>query len=57
MTNIYAVGTFAVVAVIFIVLFMASRCVRYVGNNRVAIVDTATSLPVFLGQVSRPGPG
>lgn len=39
MTNIYAVGTFAVVAVIFIVLFMASRCVRYVGNNRVAIVE------------------
>lgn len=39
MTNIYAVGTFAVVAVIFIVLFMASRCVRYVGNNRIAIVE------------------
>ncbi|MDB5673025.1 MAG: hypothetical protein JWM65_7 [Sphingomonas bacterium] len=39
MTNIYAVGTFAVVAVIFIVLFLASRCVRYVGNNRVAIVE------------------
>src|SRR6201996_8855168 len=39
MTNIYAVGTFAVVAVIFIVLFLASRCVRYVGNNRIAIVE------------------
>jgi uncharacterized membrane protein YqiK len=39
MTNIYAAGTFAVVGVIFIVLFLASRCVRYVGNNRVAIVE------------------
>jgi uncharacterized membrane protein YqiK len=39
MTNIYAAGTFAVVGVIFIVLFLASRCVRYVGNNRIAIVE------------------
>jgi uncharacterized membrane protein YqiK len=39
MATIYTASTIAVVAVIFVVLFMASRCVRYVGNNRVAIVE------------------
>ncbi len=32
-------GTAAVLVVFIFVLFVASRCVRYVGNNRVAIVE------------------
>ncbi len=39
MTTIYTVGTIAVAAVIFVVLFLVSGCVRYVGNNRVAIIE------------------
>ena len=39
MTDIYVLGAAAVVALFLVVLFIASRCVRYVGNNRVAIVE------------------
>ena len=39
MTNLYVLGASAVVAVFVVILFIASRCVRYVGNNRVAIVE------------------
>ena len=39
MTNPYVLGASAVVALILVLLFIASRAVRYVGNNRVAIVE------------------
>ena len=39
MTDIYVLGAAAVVALFLVVLFIVSRCVRYVGNNRVAIVE------------------
>ena len=39
MTNMYVLGAAAVVALILVVLFLSARCVRYVGNNRVAIVE------------------
>ncbi|WP_267381263.1 MULTISPECIES: SPFH domain-containing protein [unclassified Sphingomonas] len=39
MTNLYVLGAAIAVALIVVVLFIASRCVRYVGNNRVAIVE------------------
>lgn len=39
MANMYVLGAAAVVALILVVLFLSARCVRYVGNNRVAIVE------------------
>ncbi|MGN6817780.1 MAG: SPFH domain-containing protein [Sphingomonas sp.] len=39
MTNMYVLGASAVVALVVACLFVLSRCVRYVGNNRVAIVE------------------
>lgn len=39
MTNPYVLGAVLAVALIVFVLFTASRCIRYVGNNRVAIVE------------------
>ena len=39
MANMYVLGATAVVALIVVVLFLSARCVRYVGNNRVAIVE------------------
>jgi hypothetical protein len=32
-------GSAAVLVLFVFVLFVASRCVRYVGNNRVAVVE------------------
>ena len=39
MTNMYVLGASAVVALVVVLLFIIARCVRYVGNNRVAIVE------------------
>lgn len=39
MTNMYVLGASAVVALVVACLFILSRCVRYVRNNRVAIVE------------------
>jgi len=39
MTNLYMLGAVGVVVLTLLVLLMASRCVRYVSNNRVAIVE------------------
>ena len=39
MTNLYVLGASAAVCAIVIILFVASRCVRYVGNSRVATVE------------------
>ncbi|WP_174531871.1 SPFH domain-containing protein [Sphingomonas pruni] len=39
MTNMYVLGASAVVALVVACLFVLSRCVRYVRNNRVAIVE------------------
>jgi len=39
MTNMYVLGASVVVALVVVLLFIASRCVRYVGNNRVAIIE------------------
>jgi uncharacterized membrane protein YqiK len=39
MTNMYVLGAAAVVALVVVFLFTLSRMVRYVGNNRVAIVE------------------
>ena len=39
MTNLYVLGASAVVALVVVFLFTLSRMVRYVGNNRVAIVE------------------
>ncbi len=39
MTNMVVLGASAVVAVVVFCLFVLSRCIRYVGNNRVAIVE------------------
>lgn len=39
MTNMYVLGASAVVALVVVFLFTLSRMVRYVGNNRVAIVE------------------
>ena len=39
MDQIFSVGAAVAVALILLVLFSASRMVRYVGNNRVAIVE------------------
>ncbi|MBO9574713.1 MAG: flotillin family protein [Sphingobium sp.] len=39
MINIYVLGASAVVAVVVVFVFILSSCVRYVGNNRVAIVE------------------
>ncbi|MCW6530808.1 SPFH domain-containing protein [Sphingomonas sp. MMSM20] len=39
MTNMYVLGASAVVALVVVFLFVVSRSVRYVGNNRVAIVE------------------
>ncbi|TCM15360.1 putative membrane protein YqiK [Novosphingobium sp. PhB165] len=39
MTNMFVLGASAVVALVVVFLFTLSRCVRYVGNNRVAIVE------------------
>ncbi len=39
MTQMYVLGASAVVALVVACLFIISRCVRYVGNNRVAIVE------------------
>ena len=39
MTNMYVLGASAVVALVVACLFTLSRCVRYVRNNRVAIVE------------------
>jgi uncharacterized membrane protein YqiK len=39
MTNIYVFGASAVAVFVVFCLFTLSRCVRYVGNNRVAIVE------------------
>ena len=39
MTNMYVLGASAVVALVVVFLFFVSRFVRYVGNNRVAIVE------------------
>ena len=39
MTDIYVLGASAVVALVVVCLFIVSRCVRYVGNNRVAVVE------------------
>lgn len=38
-TNIVVLGGSAATVLLVFTLFMASRCVRYVGNNRVAIVE------------------
>ncbi len=39
MANMYVLGASAVVALVVACLFVLSRCVRYVRNNRVAIVE------------------
>src|SRR5438105_6343663 len=39
MENQVVLGASAVVGVVVVFLFVISRCVRYVGNNRVAIVE------------------
>ncbi|WP_395398057.1 SPFH domain-containing protein [Novosphingobium sp. BL-8A] len=39
MTNMFVLGASAVVALVVVFLFVLSRCVRYVGNNRVAVVE------------------
>ncbi|PXA85370.1 band 7 protein [Nostoc sp. 3335mG] len=39
MTNMFVLGASAVVALVVVFLFTLSRMVRYVGNNRVAIVE------------------
>ncbi|HEX7694295.1 MAG TPA: flotillin family protein, partial [Sphingomonas sp.] len=39
MTNMFVLGASAVVALVVACLFVLSRCVRYVRNNRVAIVE------------------
>ena len=39
MTQMYSLGAAVAVALVLLVLFTASRMVRYVGNNRVAIVE------------------
>jgi uncharacterized membrane protein YqiK len=39
MTNLYMLGAVGVAVLTLLVLLMASRCVRYVDNNRVAIVE------------------
>jgi uncharacterized membrane protein YqiK len=39
MPNQVVLGASAVVAVVVFLLFIISRCVRYVGNNRVAVVE------------------
>jgi len=39
MTNMYVLGASAVAALVVVFLFTLSRMVRYVGNNRVAIVE------------------
>jgi len=39
MTNMYVLGASAVVALVVACLFVLSRCIRYVRNNRVAIVE------------------
>ena len=39
MTNMYVLGASAVVVLVVACLFILSRCVRYVRNNRVAIVE------------------
>lgn len=39
MTNLYMLGAVGVAVLTLLVLILASRCVRYVDNNRVAIVE------------------
>ncbi len=39
MDNIVVLGASAIVTLVVVLLFIASRCVRYVGNNRVAVVE------------------
>lgn len=39
MANTFVLGAAAVVALVVVCLFIASRMIRYVGNNRVAIVE------------------
>ena len=39
MTTLYVAGASAVAVLVVFFLFTLSRCVRYVGNNRVAIVE------------------
>ena len=39
MSQIYSLGAAVAVALVLLVLFSASRMVRYVGNNRVAIIE------------------
>ena len=39
MANMYVLGASAVVALVVVFLFFVSRFVRYVGNNRVAVVE------------------
>lgn len=39
MTSLYLLGAFAVVALLVVLLIVASRCVRYVRNDRVAIIE------------------
>jgi len=39
MNSLYMLGAWAAVLVVMLVLLIASRCVRYVSNNRVAVVE------------------
>ena len=39
MDNLFVLGAAAVVALVLFVLFVLSRTIRYVGNNRVAVVE------------------
>ena len=39
MDNYFVLGAAVAVAALLLVLLIVSRCIRYVGNNRVAIVE------------------